>query len=109
MLRYTLFALWSSPSAALVSTVVSALVLFGVLGYLLTSNSALVLRAFVAGCGGACASVSGFTAMAANHNGWVSVGLLVATPIGLVIGLCGGAVLGLMVRASGPTTERAAS
>lgn len=91
--RLLLHEIWSTPAATVLSTVVSILLGFGLVGYTLATSAAGVIRAFLAGAAGALASIGGYIAIGIGDAPWTAGVVIILGPAAVVAGLwCGGTV-----------------
>jgi fluoride ion exporter CrcB/FEX len=97
VVRYVTFQSWPAPAHLLITTLISALSGFAVLGFVLASRAGQAVRAFVAGCSGAITSVSVFVAIGIIQPPWIAIAFLILTPAAIVAGLIVGGLAGVSV------------
>jgi hypothetical protein len=108
VIRYITFQCWPAPAHLLITTLISALSGFALLGFVLASPAGPGVRAFTAGLSGAITSVSVYVATGISLPLWFAIAFLILTPAAIVAGLTVGALVGVSIsaRRTSTTTQR---
>ncbi|OBG86706.1 hypothetical protein A5699_21175 [Mycobacterium sp. E802] len=93
--HHLLSAIWPSPAALLLVTLIVAAICGTVIGLMLTWRVRAEVRGFVMGMAGATTSLSGYTALAMDQPASATIAYLVLAPGCVCAGLFAGARVGL--------------